>query len=46
MPIYAIMKIDPTQLEEGDVVIEINEHEPDGCHCDVLVTVKRYVEGE
>jgi len=41
-----VIEIDPTRLEEGDIVIGINDYDQDGCHCDVLVTVERYVEDE
>lgn len=41
----AVMEVDPTQLLPGDVVVSLNEHEEDGCHCDVLVTVRRMIVG-
>ena len=28
-------------LEPGDVIVKLEEHEISGCHCDVLVTVRR-----
>jgi hypothetical protein len=36
-----IIQVDPTQLKPGDKVIEINDYDQDGCHCDVIVTVER-----
>jgi len=37
------IEVDPTELLPGDVVLELNEHEESGCHCDVRVTVEREV---
>jgi len=37
----AIITVDPTDLEPGDVIIRLEDHEEAGCHCDVLVTVRR-----
>lgn len=36
-----IITIDPTELQPGDIVISISDHDISGCHCDVRVTVKR-----
>jgi len=33
--------IDPTELQPGDIVVALNEHDLSGCHCDVVVTVER-----
>lgn len=35
------IKVDPTDLLPGDVVVWINDHDLDGCHYDVVVTVDR-----
>ncbi len=37
------LEVDPTDLLPGDVVVELNERDLDGCHCDVRVTVVRWV---
>lgn len=37
--------VDPTELLPGDVVVAINDHEESGCHCDVVVTVRRMIVG-
>lgn len=39
-----IIKVDPTNLKPGDIVVGLEDFEEDGCHCDVVVTVKRYEE--
>jgi hypothetical protein len=44
MQIYRIIEVDPLNLLAGDIVIKLNEYINGGCHCDVLVTVKRYDE--
>lgn len=36
-----VIEIDPTELESGDVVLSISDHDESGCHCDVRVTVER-----
>lgn len=41
MPDKILIKVDPTNLKRGDEVVEINDFEEDGCHCDVVVTVWR-----
>jgi hypothetical protein len=33
--------VDPTGLLPGDVIISLNDYDPHGCHCDVLVTAER-----
>lgn len=33
--------IDPTELQPGDLVLSLGEHEESGCHCDVRVIVDR-----
>ena len=35
------IEVDPTELRPGDVVLELNDHDISGCHCDVRVTVER-----
>lgn len=35
------IEVDPTELQPGDVVVVLNEHDEAGCHCDVRVTVER-----
>ena len=37
------VQVDPTDLLPGDIVVELNDHDISGCHCDVLVTVVRVV---
>lgn len=37
------ISIDPTDLLPGDVVVSLNDHDISGCHCDVIVTVKREI---
>lgn len=39
--INRVITIDPTDLLPGDIVVAVNDHDISGCHCDVLVTVKR-----
>lgn len=39
-----IIEIDPTGLASGDVVVQVNDHDISGCHCDVRVTVSREAE--
>ncbi len=39
------LTIDPTELQPGDVVTSISDHDISGCHCDVRVTVIRPPEG-
>ena len=36
-----VITVDPTELQNGDVVLRLSEHEESGCHCDVRVTVMR-----
>lgn len=36
-----ITTVDPTELLPGDTVLGLSEHEEDGCHCDVRVTIRR-----
>ena len=38
---YMRLIIDPTELEPGDIVVALNDHDESGCHCDVVVTVDR-----
>ncbi len=38
---HRVITIDPTDLLPGDIVVALNDHDISGCHCDVLVTVKR-----
>jgi hypothetical protein len=35
------IEVDPTDLQPGDLVVRLNDYDPAGCHCDVLVTVVR-----
>lgn len=39
------VEVDPTDLLPGDVVLQLNDHDLSGCHCDVLVLVEREVPG-
>lgn len=39
------IEIDPTELQPGDVVVKLNDHDLAGCHCDVRVTVRRNIVG-
>ena len=36
-----ILTVDPTDLQPGDVVVRVGDHDIAGCHCDVTVTVRR-----
>jgi hypothetical protein len=41
--IYRHMDVDPTELEPGDIVLGTRDFEEDGCHCDVVINIKRPV---
>ncbi len=35
--------IDPTELQPGDIIVCLGDHDESGCHCDVRVTILRSV---
>jgi hypothetical protein len=39
------IEIDPTELEPGDVIVRVLEHDLAGCHCDVRLEVRRENDG-
>jgi hypothetical protein len=35
------LEVDPTDLQPGDVVVRLFDHDISGCHCDVRVLIER-----